>query len=94
MRRSTLAGRTNNGGSWVGRLSSFKHEALYWFGAWSHIQFGYRRAKVAKGLIPRGATTNDGSMKFNWCLLEDLSVSASVQYAQWVDADFGNRLHK
>lgn len=78
---------TNKGnilGSWMGREGKgVQAWSTYWFSARNSLQFGYRNAKVDKDFIPRGETVNDGSLKVNWLLSRDVSVSASVQYEKW-----------
>lgn len=79
---------TNKGniiGSWMGREGKgVQAWTTYWFNSRSSLQFGYRNAKVAKDFIPSGETVNDGSVKFDWWLHSDLSLSASVQYEKWL----------
>lgn len=78
---------TNKGniiGSWIGREGmGFQGWSTYWFGPRSNIQFGYRHAKVANDFIPRGETVNDGSVKVDWWVHNDISLSAFVQYEKW-----------
>jgi hypothetical protein len=72
-------------GDWVGREGmGFQGWSTYWFSPRNSLQFGYRRAKVARDFIPGGETMNDGSVKLNWRLRDDWSVSAGLQYEKWL----------
>jgi hypothetical protein len=79
---------TNKGnilGSWIGREGmGFQGWSTYWFSARNSIQFGYRHAKVSPDFLPDGETVNDGSVKVNWWLGKDISVSGSLQYEKWL----------
>jgi hypothetical protein len=79
---------TNKGnilGSWMGREGKgVQIWTTYWFNPRSSFQFGYREAKVAKDFIPTGETVSDGSVKFEWLLRNDLSLSGFVQYEKWL----------
>jgi membrane-associated phospholipid phosphatase len=78
---------TNKGdilGDWIGRQGSgYQGWSTYHFSSRSNIQFGYRHAQVSKDFIPGGETLNDGSVKANWWLRNDLDISAFVQYEKW-----------
>ncbi len=78
---------TNKGniiGSWVGREGSgLQAWTTYWFTSRDSLQFGYRHAKVAKDFIPAGETVNDGSVKINCWVHNDVSLSGAVQYERW-----------
>lgn len=78
---------TNKGnilGEWIGRQGSgYQGWSTYHFSSRSNIQFGYRHAQVSKDFIPGGETLNDGSVKANWWLRNDLDISAFVQYEKW-----------
>jgi hypothetical protein len=78
---------TNKGnilGSWIGREGKgVQAWSTYWFSSRNSLQFGYRNAKVDKDFIPGGETVNDGSLKVNWWLRHDVTMSASVQYERW-----------
>ncbi len=78
---------TNKGnliGDWVGRQGmGFQGWSTYWFSPKNSVQFAYRHAKVDSDFIPSGETINDGSVKVNWQLRSEWSVSASVQYEKW-----------
>jgi hypothetical protein len=79
---------TNNGniiGSWIGREGKgFQAQSTYSFSPRNILQFGYRHAKVASDFVPGGETINDGSVKLDWWMRSDLSVSAFVQYEKWL----------
>ena len=72
-------------GDWIGREGmGFQAWSSYWFTPRSSLQASYRHAKVAKDFIPSGETLNDGSVKVNWWLHRNLSLSGSVQYEKWL----------
>jgi Capsule assembly protein Wzi len=72
-------------GDWVGREGmGFQAWSTYWFNPRNTIQFGYRHAKVANDFIPSGGTLNDGSVRLNWWLHDNLQFGAFVQYEKWV----------
>jgi hypothetical protein len=72
-------------GSWIGRQGQgFQAQSTYWFSPRNTLQFGYRHVKVANSFIPGGETLNDASMKLDWWVRHDLSVSTSVQYEKWL----------
>lgn len=71
-------------GHWVGREGmGFQGWATYWFSPRDSIQFGYRHAKVASDFVPGGESLNDGTVKANWWVKRDVSLSAYVQYEKW-----------
>jgi hypothetical protein len=71
-------------GDWVGRQGmGFQGWSTYWFSPQNSVQFAYRHAKVDSDFIPSGETINDGSVKVNWQLRSEWSLSASVQYEKW-----------
>lgn len=78
---------TNKGnliGSWIGRQGTgFQGWLRYWASAKDNVQFGYRHATVSNDFLPGGESVNDGSVKVNWWLAKDLSVSGSLQYERW-----------
>jgi membrane-associated phospholipid phosphatase len=78
---------TNNGnliGDWVGRQGmGFQGWSTYWFSPRNSLQCAYRHAKVSGSFIPGGETLNDGSVKVNWQVRPELSLSTSVQYEKW-----------
>jgi hypothetical protein len=45
---------------------------------------GYRHAQVASTFIPHGETLNDGSVKLNYQVGNALTLSAFVQYENWL----------
>jgi membrane-associated phospholipid phosphatase len=71
-------------GDWIGREGTgFQGWSTYWFSPRKTLQFAYRHAKVAPDFIPGGETMNDGSVKVNWQLRDDLDISAGVKYEKW-----------
>ncbi len=71
-------------GSWIGRQGKgYQAWSTYWFSPRNTLQFGYRHAQVVSRFIPGGESLNDGSVKLDWWVLRDLSVSTFVQYEQW-----------
>jgi membrane-associated phospholipid phosphatase len=79
---------TNHGniiGSWVGREGlGLQAWTTYSFNARTSLQFGYRRLKVAPDFIPHGETLDDASASATFLLHNNLQLSASVQYEQWL----------
>jgi Capsule assembly protein Wzi len=72
-------------GNWIGREGQgIRAQTTYWFSPRNTLQFGYRHAKVASDFVPGGETINDGSVKLDWWMHRDLSVSAFVQYEKWL----------
>jgi hypothetical protein len=72
-------------GSWIGREGQgIRAQSTYWFSPRNTLQLGYRHAKVPSDFIPGGETINDGSVKLDWWMQGDLSVSAFVQYEKWL----------
>jgi hypothetical protein len=83
--RDLYTNKNNLIGDWIGREGmGFQGWSTYWFNPRSSLQFGYRHAKVAKDFIPSGETLNDGSIKLNWWLRQDLSLSGYLQYEKWL----------
>jgi Capsule assembly protein Wzi len=71
-------------GSWIGREGQgIQAQSTYWFSPRNTLQFGYRHAKVASDFVPGGETINDGTVKLDWWMRRDLSLSAFVQYEKW-----------
>jgi len=82
--RDLYTNKNNLIGDWVGRQGmGFQGWSAYSFSPKNSIQFAYRHAKVDSDFIPGGETLNDGSVKANWQLRPDLSLSASFQYEKW-----------
>jgi hypothetical protein len=79
---------TNKGnliGDWIGREGKgLQGWSTCWFDARTSLQLGYRHAEVAPDFIPHGETLNDGSVRMNWQIGNELSVSAFVQYEKWL----------
>jgi hypothetical protein len=79
------ANKGNIIGDWIGREGrGFQGWSTYWFSPRTSLQVGYRHAQVASDFIPRGDTLNDGSVKVNWQIRNELSLSAFVQYEKWL----------
>ena len=71
-------------GDWIGREGmGFQGWSTYWFTSRNRIQLAYRHAKVEPDFIPGGETINDGSVKVNWQLRDDLTALVGVQYEKW-----------
>jgi hypothetical protein len=71
-------------GSWIGREGvGYQAWSTYWFSPRNTVQFGYRHATVPSDFIPGGEAVNDGSVKLDWWMRHDLSVSTFVQYEKW-----------
>jgi hypothetical protein len=76
--------KSNLIGSYIGREGTgIQAWSSYWFNARDSVQFGYRHVKVASDFIPGGETMNDGSVKVEWLVHKDISVSAFLQYEKW-----------
>jgi hypothetical protein len=72
-------------GDWIGREGKgYQGWSTYWFSPRTSLQVGYRHAQVSSDFIPRGDTLNDGSVKVNWQMRNELSLSAFVQYEKWL----------
>jgi membrane-associated phospholipid phosphatase len=78
---------TNKGnimGSWIGREGAgYQAFSTYRFSAKNSLQFAYRHAKVDGDFVPGGVNQNDGSLKLDWWVRHDLSVSTFLQYEKW-----------
>lgn len=71
-------------GNWIGREGvGYQAWSTYSFSPKNTLQFGFRHAQVDSDFIPGGVTLSDGSVKFNWWMRHDLSVSTFVQYERW-----------
>ncbi|MBZ5540982.1 MAG: phosphatase PAP2 family protein [Acidobacteriia bacterium] len=71
-------------GSWIGREGvGYQAWSTYRFSPRNSLQFGYRHAKVDGDFIPGGETVNDGSVKLDWWVRHDMSLSTFVQYEKW-----------
>ena len=77
--------RNNLMGDWIGRVGTgYQLWSTYWFAPRTSVQFGYRHAQVASTFVPHGGTLNDGSVRVNWQMGRELSLSAYVQYENWL----------
>lgn len=71
-------------GSWIGRDGlGLQSWSRYWFDARSYLELGYRHAEVSDAFVPGGGRVNDGSVKANFWVHRNWSVSAGFQYEQW-----------
>jgi len=76
--------KNNIFGSWIGREGvGYQAFSTYRFRAKNSIQFAYRHAKVDGDFVPGGVNQNDGSIKLDWWVRHDLSLSTFVQYEKW-----------
>jgi hypothetical protein len=79
---------TNKGniiGDWIGREGKgYQGWSTYWFSPRTSLQVGYRHAQVASDFVPHGGTLNDGSVKVNWQVRNELTLSAFVQCEKWL----------
>ena len=83
--RDDYTNKNNLIGDWIGRVGTgYQGWSTYWFGPRTSLEFGYRHALVASTFIPHGGTLNDGSVKVNHQIGGGLSLSAFVQYEQWL----------
>ncbi len=72
-------------GDWIGRVGTgYQGWSTYWFSPRTFLQLGYRHAQVASTFIPHGGTLNDGSVKFNYQVGSEFTLSAFVQYENWL----------
>ena len=80
-------GYTNQGnllGSWMGRQSQGAQAwSTYRFTSRNSLQFGYRHQKISQAIMPGGGTLTDGSLKADFLVRADLSLTTSVQYEKW-----------
>jgi hypothetical protein len=82
------SGYTNDGnimGSWIGRDGQGAQAWLdYWFSPKNRFQLNYRHQKVSQEFIPGGGTLTDVGARGDCWVRSYLSLSASVQYEQWL----------
>jgi hypothetical protein len=80
------SGYTNNGaliGSWIGRQGlGGQAWTTYSFSARTDLQLGYRYQQVDRHLL-KGGTLSDYSLRGQFLLHHQLSLSGSIQYEQW-----------
>jgi membrane-associated phospholipid phosphatase len=78
---------TNKGhllGNWVGRDGKgYQAWSRYSLSARNFVEVGYRHGQVSPQFVPGGGTINDGSIRADFLIHRQWSVSASVQYEQW-----------
>jgi hypothetical protein len=83
--RDDYTNKNNLIGDWIGRVGTgYQGWSTYWFSARTSLQFGWRHAQVASTYIPHGGTLNDESVKLDYQLGSGLTLSAFVQYEQWL----------
>ncbi len=83
--RDDYTNKNNLMGDWIGRVGTgYQLWSTYHFGPRTSLQFGYRHAQVASTFIPQGGTLNDGSVKFDYQVSHGLTLSAYVQYENWL----------
>jgi hypothetical protein len=71
-------------GSWIGREGvGYQAWSTYWFSPRTTLRFGYRHGTVPSDFIPGGEAVNDGSIKLDWWIRHEWSVSTFVQYEKW-----------
>jgi hypothetical protein len=82
-----ISGFTNSGnlmGDWVGREGqAVQAWTTYWFSPNNKLQFGFRHLKVSHEFITNGGTQADGSVRADFWLRSNFSLSAFVQYEAW-----------
>ena len=82
-----LQGYTNRGqllGNWIGRDGTgVQMWSTYSFTPRNSVEVSFRNAKISREFIPGGGTINDGTVRGNWFLRSDLSVSSLLQYERW-----------
>ncbi len=72
-------------GSWIGRDGQGAQGWLdYWFSPKNRLQLNYRHQKVSQQFIPGGGTLTDVGARGDYWVRPYLSLSASVQYEQWL----------
>jgi len=78
---------TNHGniiGSWIGRDGKgYQAWSTVHFGPKNDLQFAYRHAEVASNFIPQGESIDDGSVRLNRWIGNEISISAFLQYEHW-----------
>jgi hypothetical protein len=83
--RDDYTNKNNLIGDWIGRVGTgYQGWSTYHFSPRTSLELGYRHAQVASTFIPHGGTLNDGSVKVNWQMGNELTLSAFVQYEKWL----------
>ena len=83
--RDDYTNKNNLVGDWIGRVGTgYQGWSTYWFSPRTSLQFGYRHAQVASTFIPHGGTLNDASVKVNYQMASEFTLSAFVQYEEWL----------
>jgi hypothetical protein len=71
-------------GNWVGRDGqAIQAASRYLLSARGSLQFGYRHEKIDVKYLPGGGTINDASLRADFQVGREWSVSTAVQYEQW-----------
>jgi membrane-associated phospholipid phosphatase len=71
-------------GSWIGRQGQGGEGwATYWFTPEDKLQFSFRHQKVSQQFVPFGGTLTDGSVRGDFWIRSEFSVTALVQYERW-----------
>jgi hypothetical protein len=83
--RDDYTNKNNLIGDWIGRVGTgYQGWSTYHFTPRTSLELGYRHAQVASTFIPHGGTLNDGSLKVDYQIGSGLTLSAFVQYEQWL----------
>lgn len=83
-----ISGFTNSGnlmGNWVGREGQgVQAWTTYWLTPRNKIQFGFRHLKISREfIVPTGGTQSDASVRADFWVRSNFSMSAVVQYEAW-----------
>jgi hypothetical protein len=71
-------------GSWLGREGvGYQASSTYHLSARNGLRFSYRRTQVDGDFVPGGIVQNDGSVKLDWWVRHDVSLSTYLQYEKW-----------
>jgi membrane-associated phospholipid phosphatase len=78
---------TNKGnllGSWIGRAAQGEQAlSTYWLTSRDKIQVNYRHRKIDGLYAPGGGTVNDGEVRADIWLNQNMEISGFVQYEKW-----------
>jgi hypothetical protein len=81
-------GYTNNGellGSWIGRQGQgAQARANYWFSPRNRLQINFRHQKVSQQFVPGGGTLTDVGMRGDYWPTQEVGLTTSLQYEQWL----------
>jgi hypothetical protein len=82
-----ISGFTNAGkliGNWVGREGQgVQAWTTYWLTPRNKLQFEFRHLKVSREFITFGGTVADASLRADFLVRSNFSLSALVQYEAW-----------